>query len=1116
MLETTKDHASASTDNFSILLKHAKLLVILCTSSPSNQITPLLAELLKVQPSIFALLNQPAFEEIRQQLIAIAGKNQHSAILAAFSSSPAASIFVSKTRKNEFNEVFSKALTSFTSTTNQQLEAASQKGDAKTVGVLLAVLEPEKQKQIGHMLLLQAVQNRFLPMVETLAPFLRFKDYWACDGDGNNVLHVAAENGDVAILQLLISASGIGLLDHTKGNKKGITPLFFAALNNHPQAVSLLLPISQVNAREKLGCTALFIAAQVGATEIVQQLLGEPYSANATLCMKSNGATPLHIASQEGHIDSVRLLLTKLLPQEVIKPLKTGESTLFLAAKNGHSGVVVLLLPHFTGTNLIPFFNQLSHGICCDCPHPKEYISQQFNMLSNVLSGMEKIPQELYKSCINILHAAILKDQFELITLLREKLPLAKILTATSDMSPELSAIHFAASLGKIQALRLLTASLTNAQINRHGSILKMTPLYVATQMKQVDAVTVLLEKADSAQSIMTKSGKLTCLHEACFIGNLPIVGLFLPRLSAEQTDLPTEGGETALTIAIEHGHKAIAQLLLAQLSPQQIVMNLHKVIGKIYCACSAHCNLKVDREAIPQLILLIECIDSMDKPPENLEAAYLRILELVLWKNLDERLMKLVINKVPPEKLATSMAHGSNMPVLHAACICNRINFLNLFLGIIPATHTNFLVLSLRATPLCIATDAGHLDLVKLLLGKSAFPARDITTQIEEDDSDHQSPLLIAVKKDSEEIVDLFLPYLSADQIHAPGHRNNQPLHYAVENNNFRLVTRLLVDGSKMQHINSLNIEQNSPLMIAIENGFTEIALLLIEKIVKLDPVGLTLRGENGSALDKASLTGNKIILKKLRECFDQFGLSESSTSDDSSDSTTGICKALESKRLVPKRFSFEPHWQRIADGEKAGQLKTKRKTHDKLRIIQLIPACSSQLHDTFVAASTTNPPPRAAFDSKAAFHQPAPATKVLPALDELWKHHYYKVFSTKIKKTMYIHVSDAAVAQAEKENVWGDLLEFLTRESGIRFATHEHEAQGLKKLKYLGAEFSVWWLSIRSDLLGNVRLHSTYGQKATTKAITADGHELTVIHLDHLGSHNLDLVKSASSASL
>jgi len=120
--------------------------------------------------------------------------------------------------------------------------------------------------------------------------------------DGQGVLHVAAGNGSVELMQTLIRrGADINLI-----NANRQTPLHWAAWNNQPAAAQLLLAHgADVNATDGAKNTPLALAAQNNALDVAKMLLSknaDRYLAN------QEGKTPSIIAEDKGTPELATLL----------------------------------------------------------------------------------------------------------------------------------------------------------------------------------------------------------------------------------------------------------------------------------------------------------------------------------------------------------------------------------------------------------------------------------------------------------------------------------------------------------------------------------------------------------------------------------------------------------------------------------------------------------------------------------------------------------------------------------------------------------------------------------------------------------------------------------------
>jgi ankyrin repeat protein len=88
-------------------------------------------------------------------------------------------------------------------------------------------------------------------------------------------LFVAAQNGHVDAVAVLLAAQSTVGVDVNRARADGVTPLIVAAEQNHPTVVAALLELAnvKVNAVNRHGSTALAIASRNGHTAVVRLLL---------------------------------------------------------------------------------------------------------------------------------------------------------------------------------------------------------------------------------------------------------------------------------------------------------------------------------------------------------------------------------------------------------------------------------------------------------------------------------------------------------------------------------------------------------------------------------------------------------------------------------------------------------------------------------------------------------------------------------------------------------------------------------------------------------------------------------------------------------------------------
>jgi ankyrin repeat protein len=163
------------------------------------------------------------------------------------------------------------------------------------------------------------------------------------DEDGALPLHLAASHGQEKMVKFLLhTGADVNKFDRSGYSKK--TALHWAALKNYPAIVQLLLDAgANIEAKTNNGKTALMFAAGKGYKGIVQLLLERGADVHARTHRKQT-TTALTFAAAHGHEDIVRHLLER--------KADVDSRALTLAARNGHKGIMQLLLAHGDGANI--------------------------------------------------------------------------------------------------------------------------------------------------------------------------------------------------------------------------------------------------------------------------------------------------------------------------------------------------------------------------------------------------------------------------------------------------------------------------------------------------------------------------------------------------------------------------------------------------------------------------------------------------------------------------------------------------------------------------------------------------------------------------------------------
>lgn len=200
----------------------------------------------------------------------------------------------------------------------------------------------------------------------------------------------AARDGDLVEARMLLEFNPCLAKYSTFGGLN--SPLHFAAAKGHNEIVTLLLENgAEVNSRNYCGQTALMQACRHGHWEVAQTLL--LYRCNVTRADYLSGRTALHFAAIDGHARCIRLLAADFVPSApyevngsslesaesaessdsspdsasrrrsdhsvlarfVNKPADGGVTALHLAALNGYSDCVQLLLDLHATVSVVTF-----------------------------------------------------------------------------------------------------------------------------------------------------------------------------------------------------------------------------------------------------------------------------------------------------------------------------------------------------------------------------------------------------------------------------------------------------------------------------------------------------------------------------------------------------------------------------------------------------------------------------------------------------------------------------------------------------------------------------------------------------------------------------------------
>ncbi|KAL2167850.1 hypothetical protein VTG60DRAFT_717 [Thermothelomyces hinnuleus] len=220
---------------------------------------------------------------------------------------------------------------------------AARNGCVDAVRLLLD--KAELRGTESHAPLLVAVQNGHATVAELILSSPNADRDWKAEGSRKARLW-AAEKGDgqVDMLNRLMEQyriDGASLKD-----ENGLTLLMKAVQNEDELAVRQMMMHERANAypneKDKLGRTALLLAAEYNRESIFRFLFGSP--GVDVDCSDDLGQTPLLKAARYGAAEIVKFLLDSGRAGDPDQEDKYGYTALYWAAQGGHDAVVELLL----------------------------------------------------------------------------------------------------------------------------------------------------------------------------------------------------------------------------------------------------------------------------------------------------------------------------------------------------------------------------------------------------------------------------------------------------------------------------------------------------------------------------------------------------------------------------------------------------------------------------------------------------------------------------------------------------------------------------------------------------------------------------------------------------
>ncbi|KAJ5657428.1 uncharacterized protein N7484_001077 [Penicillium longicatenatum] len=776
---------------------------------------------------------------------------------------------------------------------------------------------------------------------------------------GLTPLQVACKSGNLPVVELLLR-EGSRADSITSTGKQ--TPLHLACQYGYPEIVTRLLIMNDVdpNAKDENGRTPLHVACQWLQPRTVERLLhfvDNPSTVHIEE-VDQDESTAFHLVAQLGRLDILQSIVSyansspryhkEELDQLLLQENARGETPLYLAADAGHMNVIGELLSRDGFLALLK--RDSAHHIPLCAAVRNRHTAAARTLISQLppelLKGqLQPEPTDTGKQRCPI-HIAVEVSDYDVAEILCKAHQAHEVSLDLFYGEEELTPLHIAVKSESVDMTDLLLSYTATPNIVDDKG---MTPLSFACKLGNLRLVKALLEKNADIDSV-DKDGK-TPLHFASSGEHLEVVGLLLKRgvnpnieddkkmtpvlfackmgnlqivkaLLAEKADLRSvdEDGNTSLHLAAFGGHPEVVGLLLengADISQR----NLRE-----------ECPLAVASTQTVMLVMIDKAISnqSLDNNLAN------QALHEAAEKGFGE-----VISRYLQGKLCCELQPDDQEQTLyHRAVLGKSRNILKELLDRGVPGYDAFD--KQKRTPIFLAIEKGHSQIVELLLDKSAG-------QLAIPDSNEDVALLLAAEQGRLEGGHAkVLERLSEYNVAGLNHKNNEgqtPLILAASAGQFEAVEYLLEQKAQIH-------EKDSSGCTALHRAAQKGDSGVVEALLKADGAEKDAQNNDGETpLYIAAYCGNIDAVKILIE----YQCSVTIPEKDGWQPLTAAYDNAEILRILVEKANADVHCTKVSDGWTVLHYAVAFVRHDSVRTLLELKADPFRPNDYGITAIHT-----------------------------------------------------------------------------------------------------------------------------------------------------------------
>ena len=706
------------------------------------------------------------------------------------------------------------------------------------------------------------------------------------DEDGRTLLHCAAGEGQIKVVELLIKRGcRIDPVD-----KNGWTPLDYATSCGHVQTVQLVIDKQQskelhrkqynIDSVDRLGRTALRFAAASGHKPLSKEPHRKKYNIDS---VDRLGRRTLHFAAASGHkwqskeshlkqynIDSVDRLGRKAQHfaeasghKQQSKELhrkqynidsvdRLGRTALRFAAASGHKPLSKE--PHRKKYNIdsvdrlgrrtLRFAAASGHKWQSKESHLKQYNIDSVDRLGRKAQhfaeasghkqqSKEHREEQYFIDCDtednqgrSVLHSAAASGDIDLI----ESILLAgQGLNANLKDNEGMTPLHYAAYYGQLESVRILL------RLGGRESMTKVagtrgTPLHQAVLGDHKDTVSLLLN--EGCPSNVANSEGRSVLHIAAQCGQIHMIEMLAER--GLDVNIGDDKGGTPLLHAAAGGQLESVCTLL-RLGGRE---SMTKVSGT--CGTPLHQAVLGDHKDTVSLLLNEGCPSNVANSEGRsvlhiaAQCGQIHMIEMLAERGLD-------VN-IGDDEGGTPLLHAAASGQLESVCTLLRLG----------GRESMTKVSGTCGTPLHQAVAEGHKDIVSLLLNEGCL--------INVVDSEGASVLHIAAQCGQIHMIEMLIE--QGLDVNKGDNEGLTPLHDAAACGQFESVHTLLRLGGR-ESMTKVAGNAGTSLHQAVEKGHKDIVSLLLNEGCPVNVVD----SEGGSVLHIAAQCGQIHMIEMLAE---------------------------------------------------------------------------------------------------------------------------------------------------------------------------------------------------------------------------------------------------------